>query len=182
MTFAPARSPQIFSCSMAAARKVSPAASMTLRPSARNFAASLPMVVVLPEPLTPTTRMTKGLAALDDKRLRHGREHLLDLGGQHGLHLVGRDRLVVAALAQRRGDAAGGLDAEIGADQHLLDFLEHGGIELALGHQIGRARRRATTTCALSPPVRRCHQLRLPAVLFGWCCRSCWTAVIPVPS
>ena len=48
---------------MAAARNVSPAASITLRPSARNFAASLPMVVVLPEPLTPTTRMTNGFVA-----------------------------------------------------------------------------------------------------------------------
>src|ERR1700694_5872192 len=54
------RSPHIFNCSIAAARKVSPAASITLRPSALNLAASLPMVVVLPEPLTPTTRITNG--------------------------------------------------------------------------------------------------------------------------
>ena len=47
---------------MAAARKVSPAASTTLRPSAANFEASFPIVVVLPEPLTPATRMTNGLA------------------------------------------------------------------------------------------------------------------------
>src|ERR1019366_422385 len=47
---------------MAAARKVSPATSMTLLPSARNFDASLPMVVGLPEPLTPATRMTNGFA------------------------------------------------------------------------------------------------------------------------
>src|SRR5581483_11173646 len=46
----------------AAARKVSPDASITLRPSAPKRAASLPMVAVLPEPLTPATRMTKGLA------------------------------------------------------------------------------------------------------------------------
>ena len=57
------RSPQIFNCSIAAARKVSPAASITLRPSAESRAASLPMVVVLPEPLTPTTRMTNGFCA-----------------------------------------------------------------------------------------------------------------------
>ena len=47
-------------CSMAAARNVSPAASMTEWPELLNFAASLPMVVVLPEPFTPTTRMVKG--------------------------------------------------------------------------------------------------------------------------
>ena len=62
MTFAPVRLPQIFSCSIAAARNVSPAASITLRPSPRKRAASLPMVVVLPEPFTPTTRMTNGFA------------------------------------------------------------------------------------------------------------------------
>ena len=80
------RSPQIFSCSIAAARKVSPAASITLRPSADSFAASLPMVVVLPEPLTPTTRMTNGfLRGVDHKRLRHRRQHLLDFGRDHVL-------------------------------------------------------------------------------------------------
>ena len=63
MTLAPMRSPQISNCWIAAARKVSPAASITLFPSAANCPASLPMVVVLPEPFTPTTRMTKGLAA-----------------------------------------------------------------------------------------------------------------------
>ncbi|MNL72324.1 hypothetical protein D3C87_1976180 [compost metagenome] len=55
------RSAQIFSCSMAAARKVSPAASITLSPAPDSLAASLPIVVVLPVPLTPTTRMTCGL-------------------------------------------------------------------------------------------------------------------------
>ena len=60
---APARSAHTFSCSMAAARKVSPAASSTLRPSSAQRRASLPMVVVLPEPFTPTTRMTNGRCA-----------------------------------------------------------------------------------------------------------------------
>ena len=63
MKSAPLRVAQILSCSIAAARNVSPAASMTERPSARNFAASLPIVVVLPEPLTPATRMTNGFFA-----------------------------------------------------------------------------------------------------------------------
>ncbi|MNE51617.1 hypothetical protein D3C80_1462530 [compost metagenome] len=55
------RSPQTCNCSTAAARKVSPAASMTFLPSSCSFFASLPMVVVLPAPLTPTTRITNGL-------------------------------------------------------------------------------------------------------------------------
>ena len=45
---------------MAAARNVSPAASSTLRPSAAKRDASLPIGVVLPEPLTPITSSTKG--------------------------------------------------------------------------------------------------------------------------
>ena len=60
MTGTPARSPQICSCSTAAARKVSPAAMTTDLPAPRSWLASLPMVVVLPEPLTPTTSTTCG--------------------------------------------------------------------------------------------------------------------------
>ena len=45
---------------MAAARKVSPAASMTLLPSSRKRLASFAIVVVLPTPLTPTIKITKG--------------------------------------------------------------------------------------------------------------------------
>src|SRR5918998_643307 len=56
-TGAPVLSPHRCSCSMAAARKVSPAASMDL--PGRKLT-SLPMVVVLPVPLTPTIRITVG--------------------------------------------------------------------------------------------------------------------------
>ncbi len=52
------RSPQICNCSVAAARKVSPAASMTFLPSPCKRFANLPMVVVLPTPFTPTTKIT----------------------------------------------------------------------------------------------------------------------------
>ena len=57
------RSAQTSSCSMAAARKVSAAQRRTVRPLGVNIAASLPVVVVLPVPLTPTSRMTSGGAA-----------------------------------------------------------------------------------------------------------------------
>src|SRR5438067_2432403 len=57
---APARSAQISSCSSAAARNVSAAPSTTERPCSRRRCASLPIVVVLPVPLTPTTRITLG--------------------------------------------------------------------------------------------------------------------------
>ena len=51
------------SCSRAAARKVSAAASSTLQPASARWRVSLPMVVVLPAPLTPVTMITVGLAA-----------------------------------------------------------------------------------------------------------------------
>src|SRR3954470_7143350 len=60
MTSVPVRLPQTSSCSMAAARKVSAAASSTVFPCARKVCASFPMVVVFPVPFTPTTRMTSG--------------------------------------------------------------------------------------------------------------------------
>ena len=123
---------------MAAARKVSPAASITLRPSAENFAASLPIVVVLPEPLTPTTRMTNGFCAASIyQRLCHRRQHLFDFGRNHGLHLIGRNRLVVAPRADGIRDARRDFGAEIGAQQHILDIVEHGAVELALGDEVG---------------------------------------------
>ncbi len=55
------RSAHSMICSMAAARNVSAAASKTLAPSDLKRYASLAMVVVLPVPLTPTTRMTAGM-------------------------------------------------------------------------------------------------------------------------
>ena len=58
---APVRLAQIPSCSMAAARKVSPAASVTFAPPEIRRLAILPMVVVLPAPLTPATSTTRGL-------------------------------------------------------------------------------------------------------------------------
>ena len=54
----PARSAQIWSWSTAAARKVSAAPMITFLPWARREEASLPTVVVLPTPLTPTTSTT----------------------------------------------------------------------------------------------------------------------------
>ena len=49
--------------------KVSPAASITDLPCAWNSLASLPMVVVLPTPFTPTIRMTYGVLLLSICRL-----------------------------------------------------------------------------------------------------------------
>lgn len=55
------RSPQRWSCSTAAARKVSAAESKTEWPRCFSHMPSLAEEVVLPVPLTPTMRMTVGL-------------------------------------------------------------------------------------------------------------------------
>ena len=56
-----ARSAQMVSCSAAAARKVSAAQITTRRPMAFMREANLPMLVVLPTPLTPMMSSTMGL-------------------------------------------------------------------------------------------------------------------------
>src|SRR5690606_11298732 len=60
-TSAPTRPAQVASWSAAAARNVSAAPSRTLWPSAMRTRAIFPQVVVLPDPLTPTTRITAAL-------------------------------------------------------------------------------------------------------------------------
>ena len=62
MTSTLLRSPQTASCSRAAARNVSPAASRTLLPRWLRYLEILPMEVVLPAPLTPVIMMTRGCA------------------------------------------------------------------------------------------------------------------------
>ena len=62
--FTPTRSPQVVSCSEAAARNVSAAPRIRDWPSATITRAILPTVVVLPTPFTPTTSTTPGLPSL----------------------------------------------------------------------------------------------------------------------
>ena len=101
-TSTPTRSPQVASCSTAAARKVSAAPSTTVLSSATRIRASLPTVVVLPVPLTPTTSTTPGLpsAPLTCEPAVHGRvdqgEQLL---AEHGARVAG----LVAALDPQPG-------------------------------------------------------------------------------
>jgi len=84
------------------ARNVSPAASNhpCWRSAANYFRPrALPMVVVLPEPLTPTTRITKGAPPQHRSRAasQTGDSTFLDLRSRPtAFTLVGRDRLVVA--------------------------------------------------------------------------------------
>ena len=69
-TGTPTLAPQVSSWSAAAARNVSAAPSMTCLPSETSRRESLPAVVVLPVPFTPTMMMTLGLFAPSLSALR----------------------------------------------------------------------------------------------------------------
>ena len=76
---------------MAAARNVSPAASTTFAPCSVSRLASLPMVVVLPVPLTPATRMTNGFfAASMASGFCDRLQHLGDLAARIVAHFASR--------------------------------------------------------------------------------------------
>src|SRR5262249_29015625 len=87
----------------------------------------------------------------------------LNSGGADRFPPTRRDRLVVTSFAHRGGDSRRALDAEIGADQHLLDVVEHRLVEPALGDEIGDGaadrRRRALETAAepLPPALLLCR-------------------------
>ena len=98
------------------------------------------MVVVLPEPLTPTTRMMKGvLAVVDDELFGDRRQHALDFAREDFAHFLGLDVALVARLADRLGDARRGAHAKIGPQQHVFELLERQRVELALGENVGDA-------------------------------------------
>jgi hypothetical protein len=93
----PTRSPQVCSWSAAAARKVSAAPSTTSRSSATSTRASLPTVVVLPVPLTPTTSTTAGRIPRPATR-RPAVHRRVDQGEQVLAQPAPHDRLVGGAL------------------------------------------------------------------------------------
>ena len=102
------------------------------------------------------------LRLVDDERLCHRSKHLLDFGRDHRFDVVGRDRLVVAAVAHRRRNARRHFGSQIGAQQHVLDVLEHGAVELALGDEIGhrrpeRARGALQAAGQPPPPAQFCR-------------------------
>ena len=101
-------------------------------PHSAQRRASLPMVVVLPEPFTPTTRITKGCARRSiDQRLRAGREDLGDALAQRLDECVDVGELLARhALAQVAEDALRRLDADIRGDQARLELLQDGRIDL----------------------------------------------------
>ena len=98
------------------------------------------MVVVLPVPLTPTTRMTCGLCAVDDASgMATGVKHALDLIREDRAHVFGRRSPCRSGPWTGVRDARGRLQAEIGLDQQILELFERRRVELALGEEAGDA-------------------------------------------
>ena len=127
----PVRSPQISSCSMAAARNVSAAHSSTLRPSFLKRCASLPMVVVLPGPFTPTTMITAGGSATCGSGPLGGLQNFQQMLADQALQFGGiAHQVALHALADALQNLRGGLHADVGADQRVLQLVQQIGVDL----------------------------------------------------
>ena len=95
---------------------MSAAPSVTGRPCSRSFFASLPIVVVLPVPLTPTTRITAGSCATSSvARLAEERGDLL---GERA-----RELGQVLPRLEAPDQLGGRAHADVGVDQRLLEPL-----------------------------------------------------------
>ena len=91
------------------------------------------MVVVLPVPLTPTTSTTCGCFAGSSRSgCATGSRIARDLLGQRLLDLLVGHLLAEARAAEARDHPPRHLGAEIGGDQHLLQFLQRRIVQPAL--------------------------------------------------
>ena len=138
----PTRAPQVSSWSAAAARKVSAAPRTTSLSSATSTRASLPTVVVLPVPLTPTTSTTAGrpsTRALATRAVERGVDEPQQVLAQPAADrgLVGR-ALDLDLGPQRCRRARSCLDPEVGGDEGVLDLLPRLLVEAGRG-TAGRA-------------------------------------------
>jgi hypothetical protein len=125
-TGTPARLPQICNCSTAAARNVSPAAITTDLPAALNWLASLPIVVVLPDPFTPTTSTTCGFVGYKRHRSRHRLHDPRHFRRQRLPQLAGRDPAPEPPFGDVRRHPHRRIDAHVGLDQQFLQAFQHG--------------------------------------------------------
>ena len=115
----PARLAQISSCSTAAARNVSAAQISGCRPSLFSRFASLPTVVVLPVPLTPTISVTCGRCAT-----AIGRSTAAKTRADLLLDQIAQARAVARLRLDGGDDPLGRGDADVGRDQQLFERLD----------------------------------------------------------
>ena len=150
------RRAQMRNCSIAAARKVSPAASRTVLPFGPELGGELADGRRLAGAVDADDEdHERALRRIDHQRAGDRSERALDLVREDPLHLVRIDPALVAPAADRLANAGRGGEAEVGLDEHVLEIVERGGVELALGEDVGRRRARWSSTSARGPTRRR---------------------------
>ena len=139
-----ARSAQRSSCSTAAARNVSAAPTTTFWPSVwRRCQASLPIVVVLPVPLTPTTRITVGSGRMSIVSSPVRASSASSSAEPAGQRLAADERAVLGLALEPLDHLGGRAGADVGVDQRLLEPLPGLLVEVALEQRrlhLGRER------------------------------------------
>ncbi len=138
MVRAPTRSPQVWSWSAAAARKVSAAPRTTDLPSATRTRASLPVVVVLPVPLTPTTMTTPGTSAglsVFTVRSRSGPRRVISSSRSRSRSSSGVWVPSTLTRSRSRSTSSWWGDADVGGEEGLLDLLPGVLVEVLAGQE-----------------------------------------------
>ena len=97
------------------------------------------MVVVLPEPLTPTTRITNGFLAVSISSGRATGASVRSTSSASRRLTSSGSMPFVAPLADRLAHARRRADAEIGLQQNVFEIVERGRVELALGEDVDDA-------------------------------------------
>ena len=90
------------------------------------------MVVVLPVPLTPTTRITAGLVAEVDRVVARAGQLGQQLGEPRGERLAADQVALLGLLLELGDDLRGRAGADVGVDQRLLEPLPGLLVEVAL--------------------------------------------------
>ena len=75
----------------------------------------------------------RAVIALQRQWPGHGCQRALDLGCQHGAHLVGGNFLIEPPLRKGLGNAHGRFNAKVCLNQGVLKFLQGISVELPLG-------------------------------------------------
>ena len=134
------RSAQMASCSRAAARKVSAAASRTVAPELARWLVSLPIEVVLPAPLTPATMITVGRCSPMTSGSLQRHQQRGDGLGQQALDgaRVGGFGFLHAALEIGQ-QVVRGLHAGVGQQQGGFQFFVERVVDLRAGEHRGDA-------------------------------------------
>ena len=78
---------------------------------------------------------------IDHQRARDRIKRALDLVREDLFHFIRIDAALVAPAADRIANAGRRGKAEVGLDEHVLEIVERGGVELALGENVGHAAR-----------------------------------------